>query len=77
MTTASASRCPGAGRRPVGLTVGGFRRFVKASETALAELLARDLSQPEVAAVTVGGLRIAEHLMVVALAVTTRLVSGR
>lgn len=47
------------------------RRFVKAPETALAELLARDLSELQVAAMMVDGLHIAEHLMVVALAITT------
>ncbi|EWM19130.1 LOW QUALITY PROTEIN: transposase, partial [Kutzneria sp. 744] len=47
------------------------RRFVKATETALAELLARDLSTLKVAAMMIDGLHIAEHLMVVALAITT------
>ena len=47
------------------------RRFVKATTTALAELLARDLSNLKVAAMMVDGLHIAEHLMVVALAITT------
>jgi hypothetical protein len=47
------------------------RRFVKATETALAELLARDLSGLSVAAMMIDGLHIAEHLMVVALAITT------
>ena len=47
------------------------RRFVKATETALAELLSRDLSNLPVAALMVDGLHIAEHLMVVALAITT------
>lgn len=47
------------------------RRFVKATTTALAELLARDLSDLKVAAMMVDGLHIAEHLMVVALAITT------
>src|SRR5512134_3815336 len=46
------------------------RRFVKATETALAELLSRDLSGLPVAALMVDGLHIAEHLMVVALAIT-------
>ena len=46
------------------------RRFVKATETALAELLSRDLSNLPVAALMVDGLHIAEHLMVVALAIT-------
>src|SRR5512134_291299 len=46
------------------------RRFVKATETALAELLSRDLSGLSVAALMVDGLHIAEHLRVVALAIT-------
>jgi putative transposase len=46
------------------------RRFVKATETALAELLARDLSDLQVAAMMVDGLHIGEHLMVMALAIT-------
>lgn len=46
------------------------RRFVKATETALAELLSRDLSGLSVAALMVDGLHIGEHLMVVALAIT-------
>lgn len=46
------------------------RRFVKATETALAELLSRDLSGLSLAALMVDGLHIAEHLMVVALAIT-------
>jgi putative transposase len=46
------------------------RRFVRATETALAELLARDLSELTVAAMMVDGLHIADHLMVVALAIT-------
>jgi len=46
-------------------------RFVKATETALAELLARDLSGLRVAAMMIDGLHLAEHLMVVALVVTT------
>ena len=47
------------------------RRFVRATETALAELLARDLSDLAVAAVMVDGVHLGEHLMVVALAITT------
>jgi len=46
------------------------RRFVKATETALGELLARDLSQLTVAAVMIDGLHIGDYLMVVALAIT-------
>jgi putative transposase len=47
------------------------RRFVKATEAALGELLARDLSTLPVAAMMVDGLHLGEHLMVVALAITT------
>jgi putative transposase len=46
------------------------RRFVKATETALGELLARDLSQLSVAAMMIDGLHIGDYLMVVALAIT-------
>ena len=47
------------------------RRFVRATETALGELLARDLSSLHVAAMMVDGVHLADHLMVVALAITT------
>jgi hypothetical protein len=47
------------------------RRFVKATQTALSELLTRDLSELSVAAMLVDGQHVDEHLMVVALAVTT------
>lgn len=47
------------------------RRFVKATGDALGQLLARDLSQLPVAAMMVDGLHLGEHLMVVALAITT------
>jgi putative transposase len=47
------------------------RRFVKATGDALGELLARDLSTLPVAAMMVDGLHLGEHLMVVALAITT------
>lgn len=47
------------------------RRFVKATETALTELLTRDLSPLRVAAMMVDGLPLAAHRMVVALAITT------
>jgi len=46
------------------------RRFVKATETALGELLTRDLSGLPVAAMMIDGMHIGEHLMVVALAIT-------
>jgi putative transposase len=47
------------------------RRFVKATGDALGRLLARDLSALPVAALMVDGLHLGEHLMVVALAITT------
>jgi len=46
------------------------RRFVRATETALGELLARDLRDLPVAAMMIDGLHVGEHLMVVALAIT-------
>ena len=46
------------------------RRFVKATETALGELLCRDLSELAVAAMMIDGMHVGEHLMVVALAIT-------
>lgn len=46
------------------------RRFIAATKTALAELLARDLAQLDVKVVMVDGEHIAEHLAVVALAIT-------
>jgi putative transposase len=81
MLAGLACRRFSAGQEPVGERVEAAarstsrsavsRRFVKATETALAELLARDLSDLPVAAMMVDGLHIAEHLMVVALAITT------
>ena len=47
------------------------RRFVRATETALGELLARDLSDLAVAAMMIDGVHLGDHLMVVALAITT------
>jgi putative transposase len=62
-----------AGNEPVGAQVSATarstsrsavsRRFVKATETALGELLARDLSQLEVAAMVIDGLHIGEYLL--------------
>ena len=46
------------------------RRFVAATEHALAELLAADLSGLDLVALMVDGIRIAEHACVVALGVT-------
>jgi hypothetical protein len=47
------------------------RRFVRATQAALVELLTPDLSELQVAARLVDGQHIDEHLMVVALAMTT------
>lgn len=47
------------------------RRFVAKTKKALEELMARDLSELEVAALMVDGVNFAEHCCVVALAVTT------
>jgi len=46
------------------------RRFVAATEHALAELLAADLSGLELVALLVDGIRVAEHTCVVALGIT-------
>jgi putative transposase len=46
------------------------RRFVAATEHALAELLAADLSGLELVALMIDGIRVAEHCCVVALAIT-------
>jgi putative transposase len=46
------------------------RRFVAATERALAELLARDLSGLDLVALMVDGIRVAEHTCVVALGIT-------
>jgi transposase-like protein len=45
------------------------RRFVAATESALAELLARDLAELDLVALMVDGVHFAEHLCVVALGV--------
>src|SRR3954452_7901058 len=45
------------------------RRFVKATETALAELLAADLSELDLVAIMVDGVHFAEHCCVVALGI--------
>ncbi len=47
------------------------RRFVAATEAAAAALLARDLSELEVAVVMIDGLNIADQMIVVALVITT------
>jgi putative transposase len=46
------------------------RRFVAATERALAELLAADLSRLDLVALMVDGIRVAEHCCVVALGIT-------
>jgi putative transposase len=46
------------------------RRFVAATERALAELLAADLSSLDLVALLVDGIRVAEHCCVVALGIT-------
>ena len=46
------------------------RRFIAATKTALAELLARDLTGLDVKVLMVDGVHLAEHLVVVALAIT-------
>ena len=46
------------------------RRFVAATEQALAELLAADLSELELVALMVDGVKVAEHCCVVALGIT-------
>ena len=46
------------------------RRFVAATETALAQLLAADLSGLDLVALMVDGIKVAEHCCVVALGIT-------
>jgi putative transposase len=46
------------------------RRFIAATEHALADLLARDLSTLDLVALLVDGIRVAEHTCVVALGIT-------
>jgi putative transposase len=75
----SCRRYP-AGLEPVGAHVGATasgtsksaisRRFVAATEHALAELLAADLSGLDLVALMVDGIRVAEHCCVVALGIT-------
>ena len=45
------------------------RKFVKATETALAELLAADLSTLDLVAITIDGMHFGEHTCVVALGI--------
>ena len=68
-----------AGLEPVGATVEAearstsksavSRRFVAATESALAELLARDLAELDLVALMVDGVHFADHLCVVALGI--------
>jgi putative transposase len=46
------------------------RRFIEATKTALAELLNRDLTGLDITVLMVDGVHLAEHLVVVALAIT-------
>jgi putative transposase len=63
--TAVESRSSGKSRSAVS------RRFVEATETALAELLASDLSDLDLVALMVDGVHFADHLCVVALGIDT------
>jgi putative transposase len=75
----STRRYP-AGLEPAGIGVEGTasgtsksavsRRFVAATEHALADLLAQDLSGLDLVALLVDGIRVAEHTWVVALGIT-------
>jgi putative transposase len=75
-----STRRYGAGLEPVGIQVertanstsksAVSRRFVAATEQALAELLAADLSELELVALMVDGVKVAEHCCVVALGIT-------
>lgn len=47
------------------------RRFVKATETAMSELLSRDLSEHDVAALFIDGFDVARQCMVAAMIITT------
>jgi putative transposase len=74
-----STRRYGAGLEPVGSTVDAVarstsksavsRRFVAATETALAELLAADLSGLDLVALMIDGVHFADHLCVVALGI--------
>ena len=75
-----STRRYGAGLEPVGIQVertanstsksAVSRRFVAATEQALAELLAAELSELELVALMVDGVKVAEHCCVVALGIT-------
>jgi putative transposase len=75
-----STRRYGAGLEPVGIQVertanstsksAVSRRFVAATEQALAELLAADLSELELVALMVDGVKVAEHCCVAALGIT-------
>ena len=47
------------------------RRFITATETAMAELLARDLSELDVAVLMIDGVHFADEVLVVAMVITT------
>ena len=47
------------------------RRFVTATEKALAELMTADLSAVDLVALMIDGVRFAEHTCIVALGITT------
>ena len=74
-----STRRYGAGLEPVGSTVDAVarstsksavsRRFVAATETALAEMLAADLSGLDLVALMIDGVHFADHLCVVALGI--------
>ena len=74
-----STRRYGAGLEPVGTTVEAksrstsksavSRRFVAATETALAELMSADLSQLDLVAFMVDGVHFAGHCCVVALGI--------
>jgi putative transposase len=74
-----STRRYGAGLEPVGAAVDATarstsksavsRRFVAATETALADMLAADLSGLDLVALMIDGVRFADHLCVVALGI--------
>src|SRR5918995_466937 len=74
-----STRCYAAGLEPVGAQVEATarstsksaisRRFVAATETALADMLAADLSELDLVALMIDGVHFADHLCVVALGI--------
>jgi putative transposase len=79
MMTKLSTRRYGAGLEPVGAAVEATskstsksaisRRFVAATETVLADLLAADLTELDVVALMIDGVHFADHLCVVALGI--------